>query len=113
MQPTPGSFPTNRTMPECSIIPVLHYKDVPEAIEWLSRNFGFTERWRVASHRAQLSYEGCTIAITEIGAGPGRNGDTGLGTRHAMMMRVRDAHAHYENAKKQGVKIVQAPIDWP
>jgi hypothetical protein len=45
----------NRSMPESTVIPVLGYDDVGEAIEWLSDPFGFTERWRAGNHRAQLA----------------------------------------------------------
>ncbi|MBS1564658.1 MAG: VOC family protein [Bacteroidetes bacterium] len=113
MNETIKRFPANRTMPDCAIIPVLHYKDVPEAIEWLCRTFGCTERWRVADHRSQLAYEGGCIAITELSAGQGRDGDKGLGSRHSIMMRVKDAHAHYQHVKQQGATIIQEPIDWP
>jgi hypothetical protein len=36
----------NRSMPASTVIPVLGYDDVGEAIEWLCEAFGFTERWR-------------------------------------------------------------------
>jgi hypothetical protein len=36
----------NRSMPHSTIIPVLGYHDVPEAVGWLIRAFGFTERLR-------------------------------------------------------------------
>lgn len=101
-----------RTMPDCTIIPVLHYKDVAEAIEWLCNTFGFTERWRIANHRAQLAYERGAIAITELSAGPGAKGDSGLGTRHQVMMRVKDARAHCEHARKNGATILHEPEDY-
>jgi uncharacterized glyoxalase superfamily protein PhnB len=33
-------------MPRSTVIPVLAYPDVGEAVEWLCETFGFTERWR-------------------------------------------------------------------
>jgi hypothetical protein len=62
-------------MPSCSVISQLAYEDVIAAVEWLSDALGFVERWRVDDHRAQLSFGGCTIAITEprtsdVRAGP-------------------------------------------
>lgn len=104
---------TNRTMPDCAIIPVLHYEDVAKAIEWLCHVFGFTERWRVANHRAQLAFEDGAIAITEWRAGAGAAADGGPGTRHSIMLRVKDADIHCEHARRQGAKIIQEPTDWP
>ena len=40
---------TNRSMPPAVIIPELSYPDVREAVEWLCRTFGFTERLRIGS----------------------------------------------------------------
>ena len=99
-------------MPDCSILPVLHYEDVATAIDWLSNAFGFTERWRIANHRSQLAYEGGAIAITEIRAGAGAEADGGLGTRHSVMMRVRNAKEHCERARKHGAKIIMEPQDF-
>jgi hypothetical protein len=53
-----------RTMPACTIIPVLVYPDVETAIQWLYQNFGFKERWRAGNQRAQLAYGDGVIAIT-------------------------------------------------
>jgi uncharacterized glyoxalase superfamily protein PhnB len=52
-------------MPSSPVIPVLAYDDVAEAADWLCRTFGFAERWRAGSHRAQLSIgaDG-TVALT-------------------------------------------------
>jgi hypothetical protein len=41
-------------MPEDVLIPVLGYPSVSEAAAWLTRAFGFSVRWRVEEHRAQL-----------------------------------------------------------
>jgi uncharacterized glyoxalase superfamily protein PhnB len=38
-------------MPSCTVIPVLAYEELAEAIDWLCGAFGFTERWRAGSHR--------------------------------------------------------------
>ena len=36
----------NRSAPAVTIVPILIYEDVGEAIDWLCRAFGFTERLR-------------------------------------------------------------------
>ena len=55
----------NRTMPDCSILPVLGYKNVDEAIDWLCDTFCFKERWRVPGHRAQLLFEDGAVVVRE------------------------------------------------
>lgn len=96
---------TNRSMPASHVIPVLTYSDVGEAVEWLCKNFGFSLRWRVADHRAQLNAgDGC-VAITK-GADPDHGG-------HSVMVRIEDVAAHHANAEKHGVRIIQTPTDFP
>jgi uncharacterized glyoxalase superfamily protein PhnB len=95
----------NRSMPDSSVIPVLAYPDVPAAIDWLCKNFGFTLRWKVADHRAQLNvFHGC-VALTKSLE------DERIG--HSVMVRVEDINAHYEKARGSGAQILQAPADYP
>jgi uncharacterized glyoxalase superfamily protein PhnB len=56
---------TNRSMPECTVIPVLSYPDVSQAIDWLCQAFGFTLRLRIGDHRAQLAIGSGAIVITK------------------------------------------------
>ncbi|MET0937607.1 MAG: VOC family protein [Gaiellaceae bacterium] len=92
----------NRSMPAGAVIPVLGYDDVSEAADWLCETFGFAERWRAGSHRAQLAMGDSAVAITE-GGSPGSN----------VMVRVDDVDAHYELASKRGVQILDPPTDYP
>ena len=56
------SVKDNRSIPRATVIPVLIYPDVREAVAWLEGAFGFRERVRIGeNHRAQLS----------VGAGDG------------------------------------------
>lgn len=54
----------NRSMPASTVIPVLGYDDVGEAIEWLCDAFGFTERWRAGNHRDQLAVGDGAVVLT-------------------------------------------------
>ena len=47
---------SNRSMPPGLIIPVLGYRNLRAAVEWLCHAFGFTERLRVGDHRVQLTF---------------------------------------------------------
>ena len=53
----------NQSIPAATVIPVLIYPDVREAVAWLGAAFGFVERVRIgADHRAQLAFgEGAVI----------------------------------------------------
>ena len=54
----------NRSMPRSAVIPVLAYDDVGAAVDWLCAAFGFGERWRAGSHRAQLAVGDGAVAVT-------------------------------------------------
>jgi uncharacterized glyoxalase superfamily protein PhnB len=101
MRTTP--LPSNRSMPPSTVIPVLAYPDLREAVDWLGRAFGFVERLRIADHRAQLFFEGGWLVVTGPPAvGPGR-----------VMVRVADADRHRERAERCGARIVNPPTDYP
>ena len=113
----------NRSMPSCTVIPVLVYEDVDDAVEWLCDTFGFTVRWRAAEHRAQLAVGGGgAVVVTEqrVGEGfqvptdptifrPPRRGEVS----HSMLVRVEDVDGHCAEARRRGARILQAPTDYP
>jgi len=94
----------NRSMPACAVIPELPYDDVVEAIQWLCKAFGLTERWRAGSHRAQLAIGDGAVALTEHRGGP---------VSHSVLVRVEAADSHYEHARQHGARILQPPTDYP
>jgi uncharacterized glyoxalase superfamily protein PhnB len=105
-------------MPSSTVIPILVYEDVPDAVEWLCDAFGFTERVRVGDHRAQLSVGDGTVVVTErrvpTGTGsdpvvlrPPRRGEVS----HTVMVRVEDVDAHFQHARQRGARILQQPKD--
>jgi uncharacterized glyoxalase superfamily protein PhnB len=96
----------NRSMPPSTVIPVLQYENVGEAVEWLCDTFGFTERWRVGNHRAQLWVGDGTIALTE---GPAEGANLG----HSVMVRVPDVDDHHAHARERGARIAGEPADYP
>jgi uncharacterized glyoxalase superfamily protein PhnB len=108
-------------MPPGVVIPVLAYPDVREAADWLCRCFGFVERLRIGTHRAQLTFGDGTVVVTEQRVNSGAwsldAGTSGTlpvgGFSHSVMVRVPDARRHYEQAKQLGVWIVNPPTDYP
>ncbi|HSX23189.1 MAG TPA: hypothetical protein VLE97_10500, partial [Gaiellaceae bacterium] len=81
----------NRTMPDSTILPVLVYPNVREAITWLSDAFGFVERWEAKGHRAQLVVGDGAVVVVD-GDAPGACG------AHSIMVRVADVDSHYARA---------------
>lgn len=56
----------NRSIPSATVIPVLIYPDVREAVVWLSAAFGFVERLQIGeNHRSRLSVWGGTLLVKE------------------------------------------------
>lgn len=93
----------NRSVPPCTVIPVLIYPDPSVAAEWLSRAFGFMVRLRIANHRIQMrAGEGC-FTIAEGNVVPNHS--------HIIQVRVEDAVAHCERARRHGAIILTEPTD--
>jgi PhnB protein len=94
-------------MPPSSVVPELIYEDVGEAIAWLCDKFGFEVRWRAGDHRAQLWLNGGTVVVTEPRTSKALPGPQSL------LVRVPDARAHYERARRRGARILEDPRDFP
>ena len=93
----------NRSVPPCPVIPVLIYPDPSVAADWLSKAFGFTVRLRIANHRIQMrAGEGC-FTIAEGDVKPNRSSIT--------QVRIEDALAHCERARRNGATILTEPKD--
>jgi uncharacterized glyoxalase superfamily protein PhnB len=101
----------NRSIPRATVIPVLIYPDVREAVDWLTSAFGFSERIRIGeNHRAQLSFGDGALIVGDVRheRRPPRPGEV----THAVMVRVPDAHAHCKHAREHGARIVAEPNDF-
>jgi uncharacterized glyoxalase superfamily protein PhnB len=101
----------NRSVPDATVIPVLIYPDVREAVAWLTKAFGFAERVRIGeNHRSQLRFgDGAVIAGDVRGdRRPPRPGEV----THSVMVRVEDAQAHCERARAHGARILMEPTDF-
>jgi quinol monooxygenase YgiN/uncharacterized glyoxalase superfamily protein PhnB len=99
-------YRSNRSMPTAVVIPELAYPDVREAVEWLCRVFGFSERLQIGSHRAQLTFGDGAVIVT---AAATESADLS----HAVMVRVADVDSHYEQARRQSASISHPPTDYP
>ncbi|HEX8919302.1 MAG TPA: VOC family protein [Chloroflexota bacterium] len=101
----------NRSIPQSTVIPVLIYPDVREAVDWLSNAFGFVERVRIGeNHRSQLNVGDGAVIIGDVRGErrPPRHGEV----THSVMVRVDDADTHCERARAHGARIVADPTDF-
>jgi uncharacterized glyoxalase superfamily protein PhnB len=101
----------NRSIPSATVIPVLVYPDVREAVEWLQSAFGFVERVQIGeNHRSQLSFGDGGLIVGDVRheRRPPRAGEE----THRVMVRVDDAGAHCEHAQAHGARILMEPTDF-
>jgi len=101
----------NRSIPSATVIPVLIYPDVREAVSWLGEAFGFVERVRIGEdHRSQLSFGDGAVIIGDVRKErrPPRAGEV----THSVMVRVDDVDAHCERARAHGARVVMEPTDF-
>lgn len=100
-----GGMLSNRSMLRSTVLPELAYPDIGEAIRRLCEAFGFTLRIRMGDHRAQLNVGDGAVILIEM--------DREVSTKVGVMVRVEDVNAHYEQARRNGVRILREPADYP
>ena len=101
----------NRSVPPSTVIPVLVYPDVREAVAWLSAAFGFTEHTRIGeSHRAQMGI-GADGAMIVADAQGDRQAPREGNVTHVMKIRVDNAGACYERARAHGARVLEPLTD--
>ncbi len=101
----------NRSIPSATVVPVLIYPDVREAVAWLGAAFGFVERLQIGeNHRSQLSVGDGAVIVGDVrhDRKPPRPGEA----THSVLVRVEDANAHCERARAHGAEIVMEPTDF-
>ena len=101
----------NRSIPSATVVPVLIYADVREAVAWLGDAFGFVERLKIGeNHRSQLSYGDGAIIVGDVrhDRRPPRAGEV----THSVLVRVDDVNAHCAHARAHGARILMEPTDF-
>jgi uncharacterized glyoxalase superfamily protein PhnB len=102
----------NRSIPSSTVIPVLTYPDVREAVAWLSAAFGFAERLRIGDHhRSQLMVGDGAVIIAE--PRNGRPPTSPVDAAHSVTVRVADVNEHRERAVLHGARILWDLTDFP
>ena len=106
----------NRSAPRATVVPILVYEDVAQAVEWLRDTFGFKERLRVEGrggvvYHAQLSVaEGAIMLGRQGGEFRAPQGDA---VSQYVTVHIPDVDSHFEHARECGARIVNEPRDMP
>jgi uncharacterized glyoxalase superfamily protein PhnB len=101
----------NRSIPPQTLIPVLSYPDVREAVTWLTTSFGFAERVRIGDdHRAQMSVGDAAVIIADTGGG--RNAPDPAVKTCSVTVRVSDVQAQRDRVAEHGGTILMEPTDF-
>jgi uncharacterized glyoxalase superfamily protein PhnB len=101
----------NRSIPSATVIPVLIYPDVRQAVAWFIAAFGFVERLQIGeNHRSQLSFGDGAVIVGDVRGNrrPPREDEV----THSVLVRVADVSTHCARARAHGAKIVMEPTDF-
>ncbi|MFL5928500.1 MAG: VOC family protein [Gaiellaceae bacterium] len=103
---------TNRSIPSATVVPVLIYPDVREAVAWLTAAFAFSERVRIGeNHRAQMKV-GENGAVIAADVRHDRRPPRVAEATHSVLVRVQDADDHCARARAHGARILMEPTNF-
>ena len=99
----------NRSVPVDTVLPHVMYRDLPAAIAWLSRVFGFAEHYHYGEpvSGAQM-YLGRAYVMVKDAKGQAGPAEPGYG-RQSLTIFIEDVEAHHARAKAAGAKILEEP----
>ncbi len=98
----------NRSVPTETVLPHVVYRDVVEALAWLTATFGFQEHYRYGDpvSGAQMYLGNAYIMVTGPRPGSASPVQLGYGTQ-SLTVFVDNVDAHYDKTKSAGAKIVE------
>jgi predicted enzyme related to lactoylglutathione lyase/uncharacterized glyoxalase superfamily protein PhnB len=102
---------TNRSVPTNTVLPHVVYRDVADAIAWLTKTFGFREHYRYGDSGgpisgAQMHLGNAWIMVTRARAGRASPAQLDCGSQ-SLTVFVEDVDAHFQRAKAADAKIVE------
>ena len=106
----------NRSAPGATVVPILVYEDVDQAVDWLCGTFGFKERLRAGRPGAPTSH--AQLQIGDAAVMLGREGAEFRRPRpdevnQYVVVHVADVDQHFARARERGARIVNTPVDMP
>jgi len=101
----------NRSVPTDTVLPHVVYTNVGDALEWLTRTFGFLEHYRYGEpggpvSGAQVLLGKACIMLHAAGSGDATPTQLGFSTQ-SLTVFVDNVNAHYESTRAAGAKIVE------
>jgi uncharacterized glyoxalase superfamily protein PhnB len=98
----------NRTVPTDTVLPPIAYRDLDEAIPWLTRTFGFTEHYRYGDpiSGAQLFAGRACIMVRTAKPESKTPAQLGYGTQ-SLTIFLEDLDTHFQHTKSAGATIVE------
>jgi len=99
---------SNRSVPTDIVLPHVMYRNVEEAIAWLSKTFGFCEHYRYGDplSGAQMHLGRAWIMLKRAQPSENMPKELGYGTQ-SLTIFVEKVRAHFERAKSAGAKILE------
>ena len=98
----------NRSVPANILLSHVVYQDLPKAIEWLQRVFGFAEHFRYGQpvSGAQMLFGRACIMVRQARPEQSSPAKLGYGTQ-SLTVFVEDVDAQFAKVKSQQAKIVE------
>jgi uncharacterized glyoxalase superfamily protein PhnB len=101
----------NRSVPPDTLLPHVVYRDVSEAIAWLTKTFGFSEHYRYGDpggpiSGAQVHLGNAWMMLKRASPGSLSPVQLGYGTQ-SLTVFVDDVEAHFHKTRAVGAKIVE------
>ena len=98
----------NRSVPTDTILPHVTYKNISEAIDWLTGALGFEEHYRYGDpvSGAQLRLGGAWIMVNQARGDYRNPAELGFGTQ-CLTVFVEDLDQHFARARAAGVTLVE------
>src|SRR5262245_55887622 len=104
-------FPTADLAP--TLMPLVRYRDVPAAIDWLIRTFGFERGEVVADGDGSILYTQLFLGTARITIEPAMAGaEATAGKEQSIYIVVSDVDAHYAKTCSSGAEIEFALRDF-
>lgn len=97
----------NRSVPVDTVLPHIIYKNLPGAIEWLSKAFGFREHYRYGEPSGAQMHLGNAYIMVRSARPGDATAKPGSEQAASLTVFVDDVDAHYRQARPAGAKIVE------
>jgi uncharacterized glyoxalase superfamily protein PhnB len=99
---------SNRSVPTKTILPHVFYRNLEDAISWLTRSFGFTEHYRYGTpiSGAQMAINDACIMLKPLKPEGRTPAELGFGTQ-SLTVFVEDLEIHHAKVQAAGVILTE------